>query len=156
MNKNEFKKLSSDDLVQPNYPGYSNQGFKILTINNREGLIEVNQASSFSKTSWYRYENLSIVTFSKQLQKPEKIIKLCYERYMKSYDVVDDYEGMGPGTLFNGDGGYVDNYDEFIMRLKDDMKYNFNCEGIDVDKIEFVNTREFLETFIKGYDVTFY
>lgn len=65
MNKNEFKKLSIDELVQPNYPEYSNKGFRILTINSREGLIEVNEVSYFSKTHWYRYENLSRVKYSK-------------------------------------------------------------------------------------------
>ena len=65
MNKEQFEKLSFDKLVQPNYPEYFNKWFRILTINHREGLIEVNEVGSFKRTTWYRYENLSVVTYSK-------------------------------------------------------------------------------------------
>jgi hypothetical protein len=85
-------------------------------------------------------------------------VELYYERYMKSYDIVDDYKGLGPGTLFGGDSGYIDEYEDLIERLKDDMKSFFsnNDMNVDVDKIEFINTEEYLETFIKGYKVRFY
>jgi hypothetical protein len=85
-------------------------------------------------------------------------VELYYERYMKSYDIVDDYKGLGPGTLFGGDSGYIDEYEDLIERLKDDMKSFFsnNDMNVDVDKIEFINTGEYLETFIKGYKVRFY
>lgn len=45
-----------------------------------------------------------------------------------------------------------------LYRLKDDMKNFFsnNDMNIDVNKIEFINTGEYLETFIKGYEVEFY
>ncbi len=65
MNKEQFEKLSFDKLVQPNYPEYFNKGFRILTINNREGLVEVNEKRMWSDSTWYRYENLSVVTYSK-------------------------------------------------------------------------------------------
>ena len=85
-------------------------------------------------------------------------VELYYERYMKSYDIVDDYKGLGPGTLFGGDSGYIDEYEDLIERLKDDMKSFFsnNDMNVDVDKIEFINTGEYLETFIKEYKVRFY
>jgi len=67
MNKEQFEKLSSDKLVQPNYTEYSNKGFRIMTINHREGLVEVNETRMWSETTWYRYENLSVVTYSKVL-----------------------------------------------------------------------------------------
>jgi len=65
MNKEQFEKLSFDKLVQPNYPEYFNKGFRILTINHREGLVEVNEKRMWSDSTWYRYENLSVVTYSK-------------------------------------------------------------------------------------------
>jgi len=84
-------------------------------------------------------------------------IELYYERYMKSYDIVDDYKGLGPGTLFRGDSGYIDEYEELVDSLKDDMKSFFsnNDMNVDVDKIEFINTGQYLKTFIKGYNVKF-
>jgi len=78
MNKEEFENLSSDKTVQPNYPEYNNQGFRILTINLREGLIEVNEPWYFSKTTWYRYENLSVVAYSKVLDS-------------RSFEIVEKY-----------------------------------------------------------------
>ena len=85
-------------------------------------------------------------------------VELYYERWMKSYDIVNDYKGMGSGTLFGGDSGYIDEYEELIDRLKDDMESFFTHNGIkvDVNKIEFINTGDYLETFIKGYEVSFY
>ena len=80
-------------------------------------------------------------------------IELYYEKYMKFYDVVNDYKGLGYGTIFGGDSGYIDEYDDLIERLKDDIGY-LN-KDIDVDTIEFVNTGNYLETFIKGFSVTF-
>jgi hypothetical protein len=65
MNNEQFNKLDSDALVQPNYPEYSNEGFRILTINWREGLVEVDEVRAFNQTTWYRYENLSVVVYSK-------------------------------------------------------------------------------------------
>jgi hypothetical protein len=65
MNIEEFKNLKHDELVQPNYPGYSTEAFRILSINRREGLIEVNEISYLRKTQHYRYENLSRVKYSK-------------------------------------------------------------------------------------------
>lgn len=65
MTKEQFKNLNINNTVQPIYPKYSDQGFKILTINHQEGLVEVNEKQSFSKTTWYRYENLNIVIYSK-------------------------------------------------------------------------------------------
>jgi len=67
MTKEEFEVLSHDKTVQPNYPEYNNQGFRILTINHREGLVEVSEVRYFGKTTWYRYENLSVVEYSKAL-----------------------------------------------------------------------------------------
>ncbi len=85
-------------------------------------------------------------------------VELYHERWMKSYDFVSDYKGMGPGTLFSGDSGYIDDYEELIDRLKYDMKSFFreNEIKVNVNKIEFVNTGDYLETFIKGYKVSFY
>lgn len=65
MTKEEFKKLKGDELVQPNYPEHQNKGFKISSIDQREGLIEINEVSYFNKTKWYRYENLNRVNYSK-------------------------------------------------------------------------------------------
>lgn len=65
MNKEIFDRLSRNNQVQPNYPEYSSEGFRILTINHREGLIEINEKRMWHDTTWYRYENLSIVKFSK-------------------------------------------------------------------------------------------
>lgn len=73
-------------------------------------------------------------------------IKLYYERYMKSFDIVNDVT-LGPGTLFGGDSGYINEYDELIEKLKDDMKNHVN-----VDNIEFVK-KDYMTTFIKGYAV---
>jgi hypothetical protein len=69
MNKEQFEKLNSHNLVQPNYPEYSDKGFRILTINHREGLVEVNEKRMWNETSWYRYENLNIVKYSKVIDK---------------------------------------------------------------------------------------
>ena len=65
MYNEQFNMLDRDALVQPNYPEYSKKGFRILTIDHREGLIEVNEIGSFKRTTWYRYENLSVVFYSK-------------------------------------------------------------------------------------------
>lgn len=96
-------------------------------------------------------------------------IDLYQERYMKSFSVVDDYKNMGPGTLFTGDSGYVKDYDELIDRLKEDIEAHFRMEefeefeeselsnpGFDYSKIEFFKTENYLETFIKGCEVTWY
>ncbi len=65
MKREEFDKLISDKLVQPNYPEYSNKGFRILTINYREGLVEINEKRMWDDTIWYRYENLTVVKYCK-------------------------------------------------------------------------------------------
>jgi len=67
MTKEEFDTLLCGKTVQPNYPEYNNQGFRVLTINRREGLVEVSEVRYFGKTTWYRYENLSVVEYSKVL-----------------------------------------------------------------------------------------
>ena len=69
MTKEQFKNLSASNTVQPVYPKYSDQGFKILTINHQEGLVEVNEKTMWSTTKWYRYENLNIVVYSKVIDK---------------------------------------------------------------------------------------
>lgn len=79
------------------------------------------------------------------------IIELYYERYMKEYDVVDDYKGMGPGTIFGGDSGYCEDYDDFLERLKEDLKSKVD----DIKSVEFIKGDDYLSTFIKGYNVTF-
>jgi hypothetical protein len=91
------------------------------------------------------------------LDNTELRVELYYENWMKSYDIVNDYKGMGKGTLFSGDSGSIDEYEELIDRLKDDMENFFtrNDIKVDVNEIEFVNTGEYLETFIKGYEVSF-
>jgi cupin superfamily acireductone dioxygenase involved in methionine salvage len=82
-----------------------------------------------------------------------KKIELYYERWMKEFDVVDDYEGHGPGTIFGGDSGYINTYQDLIERLKED---------IGEDDIEFIRVHddegevEELKTFIKGLYVSFY
>lgn len=82
-------------------------------------------------------------------------IELYYERYMKNYDYVDNYKKLGHGTLFGGDSGYIDNYDELIERLKYDI--NRYAEHIDSNikpnDIEFIKVRR-LTTFIKGHIVS--
>ena len=50
-----------------------------------------------------------------------KKISLCYERYMEEYSFVDDHKGMGKGTLFRGDSGYVTTYDGLVSRIKYDI-----------------------------------
>ena len=78
-------------------------------------------------------------------------IELYYERYMDGYEVFDDYQGLGPGTLVGGDSGYVDNHLDLVDRLRDDMGHQIN----DTSQIEFVNVESpFITTFIKGYEVT--
>jgi hypothetical protein len=72
-------------------------------------------------------------------------VELYYERWMKSYEVVDDYEGHGPGTIFRGDSGYIDSYEDLIENLKED---------IGQDDIEFIKVGR-LKTFIKGLSVIF-
>lgn len=85
-------------------------------------------------------------------------VELNYERYMKEYCIVGDYRGFGPGTLFCGDSGYIDEYGDLIERLKYDIKYFFLCKEMcnDINEIEFINTGEYLETFIKGVSLSFY
>jgi hypothetical protein len=65
MTKEQFRTLSTDNIVQPIYPKYSDQGFRILTIDHREDLIEIDEKTMWSNTRWYRYENLDIVVYSK-------------------------------------------------------------------------------------------
>jgi hypothetical protein len=48
-------------------------------------------------------------------------VELNYERYMKEYCIVGDYRDFGPGTLFCGDSGYIDEYGDLIERLKYDI-----------------------------------
>lgn len=69
-------------------------------------------------------------------------VKLYYERYMKSYDVV-----IGHGTLFCGDSGYCVDYNDFAERLTDDIK------KADITP-EIVKIDEFC-LFIKKLIVTF-
>ena len=69
MTKEQFNTITSGCLVQPKYDGYSDKGFNVLTINSREGLIEINQVRYMSKSEWYRYENLDIVTYKKVIDK---------------------------------------------------------------------------------------
>ena len=90
-------------------------------------------------------------------------INLYYERYMKEYEIIDDYKGLGPGTLFSGDSGYNDDYEEFIDSLKDDiksyLKYQYEeneMVGFEerFNQIEFIEV-DYLKTFIKGEKVSF-
>lgn len=89
-------------------------------------------------------------------------IELYYERYMKEYEFFENYKKFGAGTLFGGDGGYCNSYEDLIEKLKDDLKrYIEFCEdegediGIkNIDEIEFVKIG-YLTTFIKGLFVTF-
>lgn len=85
-------------------------------------------------------------------------VELNYERYMKGYRIVHDYNELGPGTIFSGDSGYINEYDDLIERLKDDIKYFFLCNEMDndINKIQFVNTSGYLETFVKGLALSFY
>jgi hypothetical protein len=99
-----------------------------------------------------------LIKFNEMVEPKEKpwknlpIIELYYERYMKEYDIVDDYKGMGPGTIFGGDSGYCDDYDDFLERLKDDLK-----SEVDIESVEFIKDDDsYLSVFIKGYNVTFY
>ncbi len=73
-------------------------------------------------------------------------IVLYYERYMSEFNVLDDYDGLGPGTLITGDSGYVDTYEELVDRLMDDMG------GEHIKKTDFVEVG-YNQVFIKGYDV---
>ena len=50
-----------------------------------------------------------------------KKIDLYYERWMKEFDIVQDYKGKGPGTIFGGDSGYLDTYEELVSKLKDEI-----------------------------------
>lgn len=65
MRQEEFKNLKTCEKLQPNYPEFSQTCFDIKSINQREGLVEINQRDFFSPTKWYRYENLSRVKFVK-------------------------------------------------------------------------------------------
>lgn len=92
-------------------------------------------------------------------------IELYYERYLKSFDVVDDFNGMGPGTIIGGDIGYNDSYEEFIDRLKEDIESHFEqeeeedtepCVTFDVNEISYIKVNEdCLEVFIPEFSVTF-
>ncbi len=92
-----------------------------------------------------------------------KQIELYKERWMKSFDIVGDYEGNGPGTIFGGDSGYIDSYEDLIERLKDDInKESSWIDGptdLDVEFLRVHNEEteepEELTTFIKGLAVTF-
>lgn len=88
--------------------------------------------------------------FNELNSEDDDIIDLYYERYMKEYNVVDDYKGMGFGTIFGGDSGYCNGYDDFIDRLKYDLKREIN----DISKVEFIKIDEY-KTFIKGYKIIF-
>jgi hypothetical protein len=79
-------------------------------------------------------------------------IELSYKRYMKSFDIVDDWRNMGGGTIFHGDSGYITNYEDIIDRLK----YSMGNKVENVDDIEFIDTGKYLTTFIKGYSISFY
>lgn len=98
-----------------------------------------------------RMQELSGIKSELETQNSSNIPKvdLYYERYMKSYDVLENYKGLGPGTLFGGDSGYIDSYEELVNRLKRDMKN----EVENIDNVEFIDTGEYLTTFIKGYAV---
>ena len=93
-----------------------------------------------------------------------KNVELYYERWMKEFDVVEDCEGNGPGTIFRGDSGYIDNYEELIERLKNDIHESSWIDGPTkwIDDVEFFRVHndetgevEELATFIKGLSVTF-
>jgi hypothetical protein len=84
-------------------------------------------------------------------QKPE-VVELSYERWMKEFTIVDDYEGNGPGTIFGGDSGYIDSYDELIERLKDELSYY-----LPQNNFEFIRVHdENLTTFVKGLSIYFF
>lgn len=51
MTREDFDKLTPVSRVQPNYPEYVNSGYRILTIDRREGLVEINEHRMFSKNN---------------------------------------------------------------------------------------------------------
>jgi len=90
-------------------------------------------------------------------KEPEmKEVELYYERWMKEFDVVHDYEGNGSGTIFRGDSGYLDSYEELVDRLRSDIHESSWIDGPTkwVDDVEFIRVDD-LTTFIKGLSVTF-
>jgi hypothetical protein len=132
------------------------------------GKSDVSEISSRKKkTTLLEYEPSFDVSPGPETNLPK--IELSYERYMKSYDIVDNYKKLGPGTIFHGDSGYIDSNEELIERLKDDINddiENRKEHNLDfpedklpeigvksADEIEFIPTRKYIEVFIKGYAV---
>lgn len=65
MTKNQFDKLTGEELVQPNDDTHN--AFNIETIDKEQGLILIKRQLQFNQIipsftdEWYRYENISIV-----------------------------------------------------------------------------------------------
>tara|TARA_R110000772_G_scaffold95789_3_gene194156 strand:+ start:6372 stop:6677 length:306 start_codon:yes stop_codon:yes gene_type:complete len=87
-------------------------------------------------------------------------INLYSERYMKSFDYFEDYENLGSGTLFGGDSGYNYSYDDFLEKLKGDIKKyaEFTDEDndipINISNLEYVKVDE-LSVFVKNVELSF-
>ena len=88
---------------------------------------------------------------SESRSKSIKYVDISQERYMKSYEIVEDYNGLGPGTIFSGDSGYIDTYEELVERLTDDIS-----RQIPITQESFIEIDEYLTTFIKGFGVKWY
>ncbi len=61
MTTKEFKTLKVNSNLRPIYNEYYDRSYEIVSINQREGIIEISEMNGFGEYRSYRYENLTII-----------------------------------------------------------------------------------------------